>query len=358
MLSLALSLLHVHAHITMNPNYGAASGGYFQTTVKIPHGEPGMHTTRLVIHIPSGVQSARPEVPFGWSVNVTEYQLAPEDRYTSHGNIVTTAPHQIIFQALTPDAALYTDHLMLITLQLKIGCTFRDQVLEIIDPVRGARCFHCAPPLVTQVKADYSGSNSKWQGQYALWFKMEQHSSFQDSLEISSTLLWTGALTDTETTTPSWNPPSETGLKACPYVFIHAGSSCSVDHSGEPVVGGMEWMGNYVEPEEHQNAVRHEQHVITLATEAALSVQEGLDQVYSKTGEVNALVNSVAEMNRDQDNILVFAVLGLAMSAASLALLLGLLFFRIAAKSQFARIVSAVPLMSEHSTTKTSYNSA
>ena len=106
-------------------------------------------------------------------MTLTDYQLAPEDQYLSHGRLVTTAPEKIIYQAESAEAALYTDHLMLITLQLKMGCSFSDQVLS-----------------------DYSGSNSIWQGQYTVWFKMEQHSSHDDTLEISKTSLWTGALAD------------------------------------------------------------------------------------------------------------------------------------------------------------------
>ena len=54
------------AHISMNPNYGAASGGYFMATMKIPHGERGMHSTKFVLHVPRGVATVRPEVPMGW----------------------------------------------------------------------------------------------------------------------------------------------------------------------------------------------------------------------------------------------------------------------------------------------------
>ena len=43
-----------HAHISMNPNYGAASGGYFMTHMKVPHGHYGMHTVKFVLHVPRG----------------------------------------------------------------------------------------------------------------------------------------------------------------------------------------------------------------------------------------------------------------------------------------------------------------
>lgn len=157
-----VALLQPLAHISMNPNYGAGSGGYFFTHVKVPHGESGMHTSRMVLNVPRGVLSLRPEAPPEWNVTVTEYSLADEDIYTSHGRTVTTGPDKVIWQATSPDAALYTDHLMLIGIQLKIGCSFRDGV-----------------------QPDYSGSNSIWQGQRTLWFKIAQHSSESGTLDIT-----------------------------------------------------------------------------------------------------------------------------------------------------------------------------
>lgn len=70
-------------------------------------------------------------------------------------------------------------------------------------------------------------------------------------------LVQTGALKDAaDGTSPGWNPPSASGVKACPYVFIYAGSSCSLDHSGEQVTGGMDWMGAYVPPVANQVSSR------------------------------------------------------------------------------------------------------
>jgi len=333
LLVLALSVIGVSAHVSMVPNYGGESGGYMYSAIKVPHGEKGMHTTRMVVHVPRGVLSARPEVPSGWNVTVINYDLAEEDRYLSHGNPVTTAPDQIIFQAETPAAALYTDHLMLIGLQLKIGCSFRDQVTS-----------------------DYSGSNSIWQGQYTLWFKVEQHSSYDNSLLVEKSSLWTGALLDGEDgSSSSWNPPHGAGVKACPYIFIYPGGRCSIDHSGESVVGGLTWMGNYIDPVENQKEVKHEQHVIELATEAALTAQENLDELYAEEHELAAMELTVAALTAridsledDKDNLLLLAVVAVALSAALAGVFVGLCCFRVTAKSSFARVISAVPLVSEY----------
>lgn len=333
---LAMLVASANAHITMNPNYGAASGGYFMSAMKVPHGEHGMHTSRMVVHIPVGVMSVRPEVPAGWNVTVTEYQLAPEDRYTSHGTQVTTGPSTVIFQAETPESALYTDHLMMVNLQMKMGCSFRDQV-----------------------QADYSGSASTWQGQHTLWFKVDQHSSVTGTLEISATSRWAGALMDTVvgnvSTSPGWNPPSSTGLKACPYIFIYAGTRCSLDHSGDAVVGGMSWMGAYLPPVANQAAVRSEEHVISLATEAALSAQEGLDALYADhatiltmENTISALTTRVGTLEADKNTLLLLAVVALAVGMCVAGSFLGLCCFRLLSKEAFARNVSGVPLMSEH----------
>ena len=133
MLSALLLVSSSSAHVSLVPNSGAASGGYFQTSIKIPHGHKnaqggGMHTTKMVLHVPKGILSIRPEPPVGWTVESTMYDLAEEDRYTSHGNLVTTGVDKITFTADSLDDALHNDHLMLIGLQLKIGCSFRDQV--------------------------------------------------------------------------------------------------------------------------------------------------------------------------------------------------------------------------------------
>jgi len=216
MLSALLLVSSSSAHVSLVPNSGAASGGYFQTSIKIPHGHKnaqgvGMHTTRMVLHVPKGILSIRPEPPVGWTVESTMYDLAEEDRYTSHGNPVTTGVDKITFTADSLDDALHNDHLMLIGLQLKIGCSFRDQVMD-----------------------DYSGSHSIWQGQHTLWFKVDQYSSDGVVTHTDAHSPWTGALKDNaEGQSPSWNPPSDSGHKACPYLFIYAGSRCSLDHSGE-----------------------------------------------------------------------------------------------------------------------------
>jgi uncharacterized protein YcnI len=376
MLSALLLVSSSSAHVSLVPNSGAASGGYFQTSIKIPHGHKnaqgvGIHTTKMVLHVPKGILSIKPEPPVGWTVESTTYDLAPEDRYTSHGNLVTTGPATITFTAPSLDEALHNDHLMLIGLQLKIGCSFKDQVRD-----------------------DYSGSHSIWQGQHTLWFKVDQYSSdgavthSDDHTTYDGHSPWTGALKDNaEGQSPSWNPPSDSGHKACPYLFIYAGSRCSLDHSGEQgvapppiphptiaphptptpppfsesrsaprpalgssqaappapaVTGGMEWMNAYVAPVENMGEVKHEQHVINLATEAALDAQEALDTKYAADTDLLATKSTVADLKarvaklEDDNNTLNIAVAALALAATALGVLSLLCVFRVSNKKQVA----------------------
>ena len=324
-----------YGHISMNPNSGAETGGYFVTSMKIPHGHQNEDTTRIVMHVPRGILSIVPEKPVGWNVTIVEYDLAEEDRYTSHGRTITTGPEKVIWQAETWDAGLHTDHLMHIDFQVKIGCNFDDPV-----------------------QSDYSGSQSKWNGQYTLWFKTEQHSSPDNSLEITQTSLWTGAQPDGIS---GWNPPPSDGVKACPFIFFYPGEKCTIEHSGDQDAGGMHWMGEYVPPEQNIIEVITEQHVIDLATEAAASAQDALADIYiqhnqldtleakvdANTAAIGALTSRVDSLSDDKSALNIGAA-ALALSATAVGFILALCLFRITAKQQFAQIVSAAPLLSQY----------
>ena len=143
------------------------------------------------------------------------YDLPEDQWFVSHGNTVKTAPDTIAWTADSFATALDDAHLMNIGLQTKLLCKFNDPVGD-----------------------DYSGSNSIYQGQYTLWFKVEQHSAVIDDCDAdgkncvtSKSSMWTGALKDNEDgSSPGWNPPSESGVKACPFLFIYAGDGarCTV----------------------------------------------------------------------------------------------------------------------------------
>lgn len=227
------------------------------THLKVPHGSEGMRTTRLSLQLPRGVASARPEVPAGWTVNMSEYDLAEEDRYMSHGAEVVKAPDKITWVADSLASAVQHEHLFHIGLQLKLLCSFSDPVVD-----------------------GHSGSNSIWQGQYTLWFKVDQWLSAAPNAG-DRIHRWVGAQRDNpDGTSPPWNPvgASDNEVLACPYLFLHAGEACAKSNEG----GGMRWMGSLVPPAENRAPILHEQHVIDLATEAVMTARESLEQSLNK----------------------------------------------------------------------------
>ncbi|KAB0639308.1 hypothetical protein WT67_12925 [Burkholderia stagnalis] len=65
-----------HAHITAQPNEGAA-GTYFETSLKVPHGCDGSPTVALRVAIPDGVTSVKPQMKPGWSVDIDTQPIDP-----------------------------------------------------------------------------------------------------------------------------------------------------------------------------------------------------------------------------------------------------------------------------------------
>ena len=48
------------AHTTLNPNYGAGAGGYFKTSLKVPHGTHMKETTKIKVTVPHGYVINKP----------------------------------------------------------------------------------------------------------------------------------------------------------------------------------------------------------------------------------------------------------------------------------------------------------
>ena len=93
---------------------------------------------------------------------------------------------------------------------------------------------------------------------------------------------------------PGWNPPAESGVKACPFLFIYAGDGARcTDGDGDPTQPGMSWMGKQVEPTPNQAEVKHEQHVIELATEAALASHESLEGLYASSVKLDVITTTI-----------------------------------------------------------------
>ena len=117
----------------------------------------------------------------------------------------------------------------------------------------------------------------------------------------------------------------------------------------------MEWMNAYVAPVENMGEVKHEQHVINLATEAALDAQESLEvklladtELLATKSAVDDLKARLAKLEDDDDlkarlakleddnNTLNIAVAALALAATALGVISLLCVFRVSNKKQVA----------------------
>lgn len=244
-------LLACAAHVTLNPNEGALSGGYFHTTIRVPHGAPGLHTTRLVVTVPRGILVAKPEVPDDWEGSVTERTLSEDEQYFSHGRLVTTAPQSIELEAKTFADGVHDDHLLNIDVQLKIGCVFADP-----------------------------STNTQWNGAYTTWWTVRQEC--EDEGGNQKVFEWAGVQSDAEDgSSPAWTALPE-GEYPAPYLYVEPGTACSMDHSGEAMVGGLRWFGVHV-PEE----------VVAIGADAGIVVRVD-DQEPDHTTLAAIIMSSVA----------------------------------------------------------------
>ena len=124
----------------------------------------------------------------------------------------------------------------------------------------------------------------------------------------------------------------------------------------------MEWMNAYVAPVENMGEVKHEQHVINLATEAALDAQESLEAKLLADTELLATKSAVDDLKaklaadtellatksavndlkarlvklEDDNNTLNIAVAALALAATALGVISLLCVFRVSNKKQVA----------------------
>ena len=210
------------SHITFNPNLGGESGGYFHSTIRVPHGAVNLHTTSLTIHVPHGVVVAKPEVPEDWTATIERRSLSEIEQYTSHGRLVTDAPSKITLRANEHEDGVHNDHLLNIDIQLKLGCIFQDKT-----------------------------TNSLWNNQYTLWWKIDQHC--EDVHGNHLLLSWNGTQQDSaDGTSPSWSALPD-GVQPAPYIYVDPGVRCSINHVGNELPGGLLWFGTHQTNDMQQN---------------------------------------------------------------------------------------------------------
>ena len=83
-------------------------GESYRAVFRVGHGCDGLATTGITVHIPPGVQGAKPMPKAGWTLTVRKEPLATP--YTSHGKQVTEDVTEVAWTAASPDAALPEAH--------------------------------------------------------------------------------------------------------------------------------------------------------------------------------------------------------------------------------------------------------
>lgn len=244
---LILPVVCVYSHITMNPNYGAPSGGYFLSTLKIPHGTTNLLTSKVEVSIPNGVLAVKPEKVAGWDISI-KYRTIPT--YYSHGNPVSIAPSFITYTSSDPKYNLHNDHLLLLNLQFKFGCDYDTKYNSV----------------------------SVWQNEYTLWFPTRQYLSKNGSLSVDSQLDWVSIPKNGE----SWG----TYRRPSPYLFLYSGSRCTING------GSMVWDNVSIPVATNKSSVKNIEHVKSMINEELLTFSETLKRVNMYNTYLNSNVTS------------------------------------------------------------------
>ena len=296
------------AHVTMEPNSGFAAGSYFATAIKVPHGHYGMYTSSLKLYVPNGIMSAVPEIPAGWNCTITTRQLPVNERYMSHGSLVTTAPDTILWEAETAEDTVSNAHLLMILVQFSLGCSFND-----------------------------NKTASMWQGQHTLWFRVEQHSSSLGGLHEESTHFWTGTQKDRDDgSSPAWSATTAPEQPS-PYVFFYPSTSCAG--------GGISWFGRNIPAPAQPDLVRSVQQARSIANEELLEALE--DNSVLNLQDLDGLKNDYARA-------IVISSIALALGALAFGIFLALVCLRIFDKKGFSMLVFTDPISNSMPAIKTS----
>ena len=300
-----------HMHIIMSPSYGAASGSDFTTELTVINDEhhSDVDTTKLVMHLPYGLVSVQPEVPFGWFVNMTK-----------------DVPETITWTASSNEFALQANYVLKVGIKMRLSCEFSDPVQD-----------------------NHTGSNSLWQGQHTLWFKVEQHHS------DNNVTLFTVTLKDKDDgTSPLWSPRTVhfDASELSPYVFFYSGEDCNYGK-------GMHWMGEYIAPSTNRKQVLSEQRVLDLVTQTAITAEESLEDLHEHEHnthddhEIDKLTQRVLSIEDEIQPL--FGVAAVALTVSSLVLVIVFVIFCVVRFSKqepitppsSASVVVATPLEEE-----------
>jgi hypothetical protein len=322
-----LASIHLaHAHVTLVPNYGAPAGNYFQFQVKIPHGGKdgegvSLDTTKIRIDVPHGVLSVTPEAVYGWDISVTERNIVP---YESHGQLKSKAPATITYTAKCEDnsdppvstpegttcfnndhGGLDHEHLMLLTMQVKLGCDFG-----------------------VEVNGDATNDATIWRNEHTIWWPVHQWYSTKGTNdgnnEADADAPWDGIRSGQQ----GWEIGSMMD-KPAPFLHIYSHYKCQPADSTNPVSPeqyGMRWGEGHelVPPAENMDAVKNKAEVISLMNEQNL--------------ELNADIADLKSANR---SIMHMACTAIALAGLVFGIFLTLLCLRMAKPTGFREYLLA-----------------
>ncbi len=286
------------AHITFTPNYGAPSGWYFTTSMKISHGKSGHFTTKIEVSVPYGVLTVNPEDISGWDITIQEKDIAP---YVSHDKTITKGPSKIIYQAQTASDALDDKHLMTADFQTKIGCDFKSS----------------------------ESTNTEWQGEYTLWWPTKQYYSVENSLDIIDVDEWTGIPENKDSAWAMATP------KPCPYTFIYSSDKCINEQDKSQV--GLTWDNVLIQVAPDQNAIENVAHVKSLLNEEILDLNETLSDRLDTLDRISSYYNVY----------IVVSIISLVFSVLSFGLIFGFVLARATCSQKKYASMLGVPLVQE-----------
>lgn len=104
--AISLTAYQASAHVTINPKH-AVAGSYFNGKIRVPHGCGEFATTSVIVTIPDGILSVKPENIAGWKIDIVKKQLAKPVEY--HGKPLTEVTDTITWSGGTLPNEHYKD---------------------------------------------------------------------------------------------------------------------------------------------------------------------------------------------------------------------------------------------------------
>jgi len=330
LLALALTVQQAAAHVTLSPNYGGAAGNYFAFDVKIPHGQTDMDTTKIEITVPHGVLSVKPEAVYGWDITTVERDVVP---YLSHGDTVSKAPATITYTARCDNGVngatcpnddhggLDNNHLMLLSMQVKLGCDFG-----------------------VDVNGVETSDATVWEGQHTVWWRVKQWASTKGTndgnVATDAHMDWKGVAKGSE----AWQ--THHGPKPSPYLFIYSDDACTgLDHSGGDTSNGMRWgvSGEVIPPVKDQDPIKTKAELLSLMNEEMLEMEEKFTKLNTDMDQ------RISDIQTDKNEIKHCAIIALCVACILMVAFLTLCIFRVSKPQHFREYLLSVPLIQDSS---------